>query len=268
MRFISNGITALTGYSADEIVGNREQSFASLIHPRDADQVEKDVLEAVEAGHGWNIEYRLLHRDGSFRWVHECGVAIIESGEVRYLDGFVVDISERRDMQEALRVSEQRIRELAYYDSVTRLPNRNLILEDMEDRIKKGRPFCLYYIDLNDFKPVNDKHGHLCGDTLLARIGTKIRFCVEDHHLVGRLGGDEFVVICDDTTLVEDIKEAIEQPIVIQRHEIQVSASIGVCRYPEDASTIVDVLRIADRAMYQSKKQNKCRVIQLRRSAQ
>lgn len=266
MLFISSGVEEITGYAPSELVGNTTRSFASLIHERDVEQVERDVFAAIEANQGWDIEYRLLHRDGFYRWVHECGVAVVEDDEIRHLDGFVVDISERKGMQEALKLSEQRIRELAYYDSVTRLPNRNLIFEQAENRIKKGQPFYLYYIDLNDFKPVNDLHGHLCGDILLARVGAKIRSSIGTDDLVGRIGGDEFVIISRSEKLIDPIDKITRQPVEINTHTIRISISIGMCQYPRDGDTLTELLRVADQAMYRHKR-SKVNLDSFRRSA-
>jgi len=253
MQYISSGIGPLTGFNPDELVGNHDRSFASLIHEEDVQAVEEQVLAAVRENRCWDIEYRIYHRDGFYRWVHESGVAIVEAGEVRFLDGFVFDISERRAMQDALQKSERRVRELAYYDSVTRLPNRNLVFDEIENRIRKSSPFSLFYIDLNDFKPVNDQFGHACGDELLARVGARLRHCIGEGGMVGRIGGDEFMVVCQDDALADAALTAIGEPIEIDGNTVVVTASLGIARFPEHGSTLKDIVRLADEAMYDSK---------------
>ena len=253
MLYLSDGITELTGYAPSELMNNNRRSFASLIHESDAAQVEYDVFAAIDERRSWDIEYRLLHRDGSFRWVHECGVAIVDSGTVRFLDGFVMDISERKSMQNALRQSEQRVREMAYYDSVTKLPNRNLVFENIESSIIRAVPFCLYFIDLNDFKPINDQFGHACGDQLLAKVGAKIRLCVDDDGVVGRVGRDEFLVLYPNGSLLSKVARVIRQPLSIEGNVVRVTASIGMSQFPEHGSTVGELVRAADSAMYSAK---------------
>lgn len=262
MEHMSNGVEALIGYSVDHIVGNRVFSFASLIHHDDADNVERDVLQAVESHTAWNLEYRLRRRDGSYIWVSEQGVGIYdEAGKVRFLDGFVADISERKEIQEALLHSKERIRELAFYDSLTCLPNRNMFLEKIEEQLKiSSQQIALLYIDLDGFKSVNDSFGHGAGDEVLALTGSRLQGVVPDSELVARIGGDEFTVLCKSNateayciSLARDIIEQVSRPIAVQDQTVELGASIGISFSTANERDTHALISAADKAMFVAK---------------
>ena len=262
MRHMSAGVHALTGYSVEDIVGNNKLSFASLIHPDDVDMVERKVLAAVELLTSWNIEYRLARKDGTYTWVSEQGVGVRdESGQLQFLDGFVADISERKSIENALRRSEERIRELAFYDTVTGLPNRNLILERMSSYLaESGKKIAILYIDLDGFKSVNDQFGHSVGDRTLALTGNRLLQIVPNVDLVARIGGDEFMVLCNThvsvdycCTLAKDIIQHISQPTKIDNHSVEIGASIGISFSGLDGDCVHSLICAADKAMFLAK---------------
>lgn len=262
MLHMSCGVEKLIGYPVDYIVGNNVFSFASLIHPDDADDVERDVLKAVEGHAAWNVEYRLSRRDGSYIWVSEQGVGIYEStGQVKYLDGFVADISERKQIEVALKRSEQRNRELAYYDSLTGLPNRNLIFQAISDHLEN---FCghiaVLYIDLDRFKAVNDNYGHDTGDEVLAIVGSRFKEVVPEDDLIARIGGDEFMILCSSNVtadfcidLAQRVINRISQPISLHNKSIQLGASIGISFSNVDGCSMHSLIVAADKAMFRAK---------------
>ena len=262
MLHISQGIEKLTSYTAADIVDNGLISFASLIHPEDADMVETKVLKAVKQLKTWNIEYRLARKDGTHIWVCEQGVGIHdESGKLRYLDGFVSDISERKSIENALYRSEARIRELAFYDSVTGLPNRNLILERIAASLEKAdKEIAILYIDLDGFKSVNDQHGHCVGDKTLALTGSRLAQLSKGIDLVARIGGDEFMALCSTNvsvahcySIAKEVIKSITQPIKIDDATIQLGASIGISLSGADGSCVDNLINMADKAMFRAK---------------
>lgn len=267
MRFMSAGIESLTGYRPDELVNNRVTSFASLIHPSDVEMVDTQVHMALECGKSWDIEYRLIDRNSVTRWVSEQGVGILNGDKVEYLDGFVVDISERRSIQDALRQSEERVKQLAFYDPVTELPNRNLIFEHIRAALSDcrgtGQRFGVAFIDLDGFKPINDNYGHLAGDAVLKTVGQRCKGVIGADDMAARIGGDEFLLFINDAdthklmTLASALADQINTPISIQRQVVHLSASIGIAEFPGDGNSIDKLIRAADSAMYAAKRSGK-----------
>ncbi len=262
MRHMSEGVEALTGYGVNHIVGNKVFSFASLIHPDDVDYVEREVLDAVESHASWNLEYRLKRRDGNYIWVSEQGVGIYDANnKVEYLDGFVADISERKRIEEALLHSEERIRELAYYDSLTGLPNRNLMFETITDQLEiLYRSVALLYIDLDRFKAVNDSFGHDVGDETLVKVAKRLQQVVPKDELVARIGGDEFMVLCRSNTdtdtciqLARNIIDQVGKPLTVCGNAVELGASIGIGFSDTDGSSMRALITSADNAMFKAK---------------
>lgn len=166
--------------------------------------------------------------------------------------------------KERLRVSEVKIRQQANFDSLTGLYNRHKFYEILSEEIEQtrdhGETFALFFLDLDEFKEVNDTLGHAVGDALLRRVANRLRNRVRSRDIVARLGGDEFTIIISNVKELEDLNaiaknicEAISSEFLIQGHSINVSTSIGVTCFPLDASTDEEILINADQAMYASK---------------
>jgi diguanylate cyclase (GGDEF)-like protein len=160
-----------------------------------------------------------------------------------------------------LKRSEQRIEHLAHYDPLTELPNRTLFRERLEQEFKPGLPpFALLYIDIDQFKEINDSLGHSIGDDFLRTLATRFAACIGETDCIARLGGDEFGIIqtgianADDVTaLVDDIYRALADPIVCDGHTLSANASIGIAMAADAGSDIDELIRMADLAMYGAK---------------
>lgn len=263
MKHMSAGIVSLTGYSIEEIVENKRVSYASLVHREDWDRVDAEVLLAVDNHTVWDIEYRLRRKDGSYVWVSEQGVGDYrEDGEV-ILNGFVADISKRKILEVALRRSEDRVRELAFFDTVTGLPNRNFILDKIQDKassVENNENFGILYVDLDGFKSINDKHGHAAGDRVLDLTGQRMQEAVTGDDIVARIGGDEFLIFCDRNvqeetcvSLAHAIIEGISKPIQLQDRICTIGASIGIKLSDPAVSSVDSLIAAADAAMYSAK---------------
>ena len=169
------------------------------------------------------------------------------------------DITHRMEM-------EQQVRELAFYDPLTRLPNRRLALERLTQQMARARRsksmLALLFIDLDKFKPINDELGHAVGDSLLQAVAQRILDCLRESDSAGRIGGDEFVVLLPDLQcaeaamhVAEKIRSALAQEFVMPLGAVlNISASIGVALYPDHGETEKDLLRLGDEAMYNAKK--------------
>ena len=169
-----------------------------------------------------------------------------------------------RDITEQA-LAEEKIWHNAHHDLLTGLPNRRLFLDRLEQEVKHAKrndlPLSVLFMDLDGFKEVNDSLGHEAGDRLLSDVAERLTDCVREDDTVARLGGDEFTVILTGANQREDVErvaqtiiDAIEMPFHIAQQPVQISVSIGITLYPQDASSPVALLEAADQAMYKAKK--------------
>jgi diguanylate cyclase (GGDEF)-like protein len=178
------------------------------------------------------------------------------TGEPRYIINVVDDVTERR-------LANERIAHLAHYDALTDLPNRVLFREQIERELQKaahGEQFALLYIDIDEFKGINDSLGHHVGDELLKAVATRIKDCIKPGDLIARLGGDEFAVIqtaiggrADVVEFVARLYDAIRQPYQCLGHHLTTDASIGIALAPQDGTELDQLIKHADLAMYGAK---------------
>lgn len=248
--------------------------WVALIHPADRAMMAADLQDKI-LGQGKSIhkEYRIIRQgDQTERWVHGFGrLETDDRGNLLYLRGTIQDITDRKKM-------EEHMRQLAFYDPLTKLPNRRLINDRLSQTMAMSkRSAChsaLMFLDLDNFKPINDIHGHDFGDLLLIEVAARLKNCVREMDTVGRLGGDEFVVLINELDthqeasieqaelIAEKIRIAMAEPyrLTIQHQgmadvtvEHRCTASIGVVVFVSDTSSQSDILKWADLAMYQAK---------------
>jgi diguanylate cyclase len=156
---------------------------------------------------------------------------------------------------------------LSRHDPLTGLPNRRLLYDRFDQAMaladRADRPLHVLYLDLDDFKPVNEVHGHQGGDRVLAELGRRLAARVRASDTVARIGGDEFVVLAPDTDtpgvrqLAIDLQEMLAEPIAVDDHQIVVGASVGIARFPEDGTSMDELLHAADARMYQAKRERR-----------
>ncbi len=203
-----------------------------------------------------NIEKMLLVHHGKPIPVLLSSVPVTIS-KIPYLVATFIDISERKQLEEQLR-------HLAYYDPLTELPNRVLFHERFRHQVRHARQHqhkvALLFIDLNDFKIVNDTHGHQVGDGLLQEVARRLQHAIRDSDCAARLSGDEFALILFDPASRQKVAEIcqriiveISKPCLVDAVSCKVGASIGISLYPEDSQDREELLMQADMAMYQAK---------------
>lgn len=247
--------------------------WQEIIHPEDRERVEQADRALYTTGKQ-DIEYRILWKNGEVRWVRVRSRLVCDAdGNPLRVDGITTDITERQRIQEQLRFD-------ALHDGLTGLANRNLLLDRLEQTIKRSqrqdsKPFAVLFLDLDSFKVINDSLGHQIGDRLLMAVAHRLEKCQRSEDTVARLGGDEFVILLEEIedlddamTAVKRIQQALKPVMLLDRHEIFVTASIGVAMgdpqiyTSPDRST--DLLRDADTAMYRAKalKQGGCAIFE------
>ncbi len=165
--------------------------------------------------------------------------------------------------------AEQRIRYLARIDALTKIPNRmqfqHLLQRAIARARRAGKPLCLFYIDVDHFKDINDTFGHLAGDATLETVAERLAAALPENSIIGRLAGDEFAVIVNQLgpdngdgeetdKLARGLLDRLADPFFVQGHEVFMTASMGVAYYPKDAANVIDLIRNADAALYSAKK--------------
>lgn len=199
------------------------------------------------------------HKDGRF---FECRAKALElDGMTQGLVWTIKDITD-------LKLKEREARYLAYHDELTNLPNRTLFYERLEHALdlakRKEDYLAVIFLDLDEFKTVNDTFGHAQGDLLLQKVAKRILVALREHDTFARLGGDEFVIMLEDVedreaivNVLDRIKHALDTPISLGTNQVYITPSLGVALYPEDGDDADDLLKKADMAMYNSKKHGK-----------
>jgi diguanylate cyclase (GGDEF)-like protein/PAS domain S-box-containing protein len=254
---------SMLGYDEHEI-GDLVGEWFERIHPDDHPRLQAELAAHLEGlvPH-IEIEYRIRHRDESYRWVLCRGLALRDpEGKPFRMAGSHSDITRRKKLEEQL-VHD------ALYDALTGVPNRSFFLDQLRrtmthSRRVEGYTFAVLFLDLNGFKPINDTLGHLIGDQLLVAVARRLETCLRANDSVARLGGDEFVILlrefndrADIVGVMGRIQEHLAAPMNLSGHEVTVSASIGVAFSDDGYDRPEDILRAADEEMYRAKAEMK-----------
>ena len=253
-------------------------SFAEM-HPDDRERVKRIFNDTVQSGAGLQTEYRFVLPDGSIRHMESRGGLILDSqGKPSYVVVISRDITERKK-------DEEQIRNLAFYDTLTQLPNRRMLDDRMNHAMaaskRSGRYCALMFLDLDNFKPLNDLYGHAMGDLLLIEVAHRISSCVREVDTVARFGGDEFVVMLSELDIdkessiaqahivAEKIRIILAKPYVLalktkNSKEIQFehhcTSSIGVVMFINHDYSPEELIKRADSEMYQAKETGRNRI--------
>lgn len=246
--------TAFTGQSekASQGAGWRE-----MVHPEDRATTD-DAWQAAMLSGVMAVEHRVRHHDGAYRWFQTRALPV-SANATRKHDRLWIGTSTDVD---AFRGAEEQIRFLAFHDVLTNAGNRAMLqgaLERMTLAAPKVVPFNVLYLDVDDFKSVNDQLGHRGGDEVLREVSRELMSWSRDGDIVARIGGDEFVLLQakarprDGVSLAERIKGRLGSPLSLAGQKFQVSASIGVASFPEDGSAGDELIRRADLALFAAK---------------
>jgi len=258
MEFVSDGCRQLTGYMPDDLVGNSRLSYSDVILEADRPRVRAPSSAHAGPPARYALEYRIVRADGVIRHVWERGTPVLDvSGQVIAYEGFIEDITER--VGDRARIEHQ-----ANFDSLTGLANRHLLNDRLTQAILHAErtrdKVAVAFVDLDQFKIINDTFGHELGDELLRAMAERLTGCVRQADTVARQGGDEFVLLLtayrdseELLAVIQRIHSAIALPWQAGRREFHVTCSVGIAVYPNDGRTSDVLLRNADVAMYKAK---------------
>jgi diguanylate cyclase (GGDEF)-like protein/PAS domain S-box-containing protein len=251
--FVSDACVALLGYRADELTGT---PITDYMHPDDLAVTRASIIRVMSGQPHFDFRNRYIRKDGGI--VHILWAAFW-SEEVGARIGVARDVT-------ALSQAEEELRFLAHHDPLTELTNRSLFNDRLDSALRTAHrhksTLALLFLDINDFKGVNDVHGHAVGDRVLCMIARRLEGCVRETDTVARMGGDEFTVLLTDLQSEDAVSEKMEQILAVMAEPLgpefggikMPSCSIGVAFYPADGEDADTLLSHADGDMYRIKR--------------
>jgi len=255
VEFVNPAFTHMTGYEQEEIIGQNPRILNSGRHD---ETFYKHMYETLARQDYWQGEIWNRRKNGEIfpEWL-TINVIRDEDGDVSQYAAIFSDITERKK-------TEERIKNLAYFDVLTGLPNRRLLTDRLQVAIasahRHGQQLAIMFLDLDLFKRINDSLGHGVGDQVLIETAARISHCIREGDTVARLGGDEFTILLpeiehleDAAKLAERLITQVKQPFMIDDHELYVTTSIGIAVYPDDGDSVETLIKNADTAMYRAK---------------
>lgn len=260
---LSDEMQRIYGFKPGELETDIFQIINDFTHPEDMEKVLSAARSAQKGEFPESIVYRIIRKDGAVRHVmsqtgestyDENGVSLITSG-------ILADITDQK-------LAEEKLVHMATHDALTDLPNRELFNDRLRHAISRAKRYrkklAVMFLDLDNFKTVNDAFGHKQGDWLLKLITERISQCVRESDTIARIGGDEFIILLEDMNHVDDILpiaekiiNSVAEPFTIENSEVFITSSIGISIYPNDGLDPEMLLSNADRAMYKSKQEGK-----------
>jgi diguanylate cyclase (GGDEF)-like protein/PAS domain S-box-containing protein len=266
--YCSPQIESILGYTPDEWTA-RPTDWYDWVHPDDRESVIQENKRCEISGEAYSMCYRMVRKDGRVIWVEDSWVVVADTADGGLFQGVVFDVTERKQ-------AEKEIQFLARHDKLTGLSNRAAFEEALDLSLSRARRkdlgVALLFLDMDNFKLVNDSLGHHVGDLLLSKIAERLRGCTRETDVLARQGGDEFLILLSDlerpvgesdetalaaaTRVATRIREVLAQPFEIAGRQFYASGSIGISVFPEDGIDADALMRAADAAMYQAKRQS------------
>lgn len=259
VRYVSRSVGRTLGLPPEEVVGSR---LSDYLHPEEFGQT-LDALVGGSDGPGGSpttVEVRMRHADGSWRHFEATAVNRLNEPSVNGVVVYMHDITQRKSLEDDL------LRR-AFHDPLTGLANRDLFLDRLEHALARiarmEEPIAVLFVDIDNFKAINDDFGHEAGDRLLVTVSQRLHACLRPGETVARMGGDEFAILLEGSTdtgsVTKRIVEALGAPVAWDGRLLCVTASVGVASSDDGLNRAEDLLRAADRAMYRAKKRGKKR---------
>lgn len=255
---VNGALCRMLGYSEEELMG---KTFVDVTHPDDLDLDLQYVQQLLNGDlEHYQMEKRYFHKTGDMIFVL-LSVSLVrnEKGEVIHFISQIEDVTARKS-------ESDRIRQMAYHDTLTGLPNRRLFDERISHTLahakRVGYPIALMFVDVDYFKQINDKHGHDVGDEILKSVADRMKDCLRQTDTLSRVGGDEFVILLTEIKKPEDAKvvaehilETVSQPLHVHTHDFRITLSIGVAIFSgdSDGETVSELTKKADLALYEVK---------------
>ncbi|MCA1928388.1 GGDEF domain-containing protein [Rheinheimera sp.] len=249
--YLSSGCERIFGYTSEEMIG---RPMIELVHPDDKDRTLVAASEIMAGDHKIDFENRYVRKDGQIAHIQ---------WSARWSEDQKVRVAVARDITKHKQLLQQ-LQHIAFYDPLTQLPNRALFEDRLQQSLARARReqsmLALCFVDLDKFKQVNDCHGHAAGDLYLQTVAERLLYSMRETDTVARLGGDEFVIIMDAVSeqsavlnSLQHLLVKLQQPFLLQQHQLQLSASVGVALFPDHGLDQASLLAAADRAMYRAK---------------
>jgi diguanylate cyclase (GGDEF)-like protein/PAS domain S-box-containing protein len=254
----------ILGYSSDSVRPSNLEDWAALIHGEDRDRVLKAMGDHIGcSSFEYKEEYRIRSKSGALKWVSGHGRAVSRdsAGKALRIVGVTRDITMKKQ-------AEEKIWQLAHSDYLTGLPNRAMFYDRLQQCMSHAKrhkkKLAIFFMDLDDFKQVNDNFGHDVGDLLLQEVAVRLRRIIRAEDTVARTGGDEFLFILNDVariedagTLAEKIIQSVADPFLIQGNSCMIGSSIGISFFPDDSDDMDTLVTQSDEAMYKAKERGK-----------
>lgn len=256
---VNDAFTQITGYKQKEVIG---KTPAILSSGRHGQHFYKEMWRTIKTEGRWSGEIWNRRKSGAiYPELLTINGIPNDQGDITHYVGIFSDISK-------LKNSQDKLKHLSHYDALTDLPNRSLLLERIEQAIRHANRtsnrVALVMLDLDRFKHINESYGHSIGDKLITDVANNLRQVVRDDDTLSRIGGDEFVLLFEDVEdvsklgyLTERIQKALAEAIQLPDREVNMTASMGICVYPEDGANASELIRNADAAMFHAKAQGR-----------
>lgn len=254
--FVSSRMNELIGYEAEELL---HVNVFQLLDKENHKIIKQAFEQSLQNKRGFkDVQFQQQRKDGQYVYLSSsCIVLLDEQGDVVRFRGATRDITVEKE-------NEAHIHHLAFYDQLTGLPNRTSLNRDLTTFIEQDEPFAVLFIDLDQFKTVNDTLGHQIGDTLITTVAQRLQNTLQTNDRIYRFGGDEFIVVLRDYQTVDDLKvktskllDAATSPLTLAEQTFHTSISVGISIFKEHGTTADALIRFADLAMYKAKNAGK-----------